>query len=318
MFLRRTKLNCLGLLWTIVLSTSAASQQAVPVTAHDEKENDRAIIADDFLKNRPGKSKRDGKKVTTYRRATTATKRFDQAKLQIGVTVWRLEPGTAGSSTAERSAPGRYWNRADWKRVEADLTFREGDTLRISIESPRNGYLYVVNRDVFADGTYGETNLIFPTQGDDNRLEAGKLIDIPAQDDPPFKATPKTDQSSELLTIIVTSSPLPLPLGPKAIPISRKQLKEWEEQWAGETDRLEMNGGAGQVRTREEQLAASPVRSRQLTREDPMPQTIYSVIPKNSNGLLLNLVLLYVRPSSASFSLIRLKTQLCPLVFHTH
>lgn len=301
MFLQRTTLTCLGLFLTTVLSISASGQQkAVPVTAQDEKENDRAIIADDFLKNRPGKAGQK-KSSTTYRRATAATKRFSRARLQIGVTIWRLEQGTEGASNGARSAGGSYWNRAGWipRRVEADMKFREGDNLRISIESPRDGYLYVVNRDLLADGTYGDTNLIFPTQAEDNRLKAGKLIDIPAQDDPPFKATPKTDQSSELLTIIVTSSPLQLQLGPEAIPISKKQLKEWEERWGGETERLEMNGGAGQVRTRQEQLAAAAMRSRQLTREDPMPQSIYSVIPKKPDGLLLNLELLYARPSSA-------------------
>ena len=296
MFLLRTTLKCLGLFLIIVLLTSYASQQqAVTVAAQEEKENDRAIIADDFLKNRPGKSKRGRK--TTYRLATAARKRLDQAKLQVGVTIWRFEPGTAESSNAERSASGNYWNKADWvpRRVEADIKFREGDSLRISIESSFDGYLYVVNRDLLADGTYGETNLIFPAVGENNWLEGGKLIDIPAQDEPPFKATPKRDQSSELLTIIVTSSPLELRLGPSPIPIFEKQLREWEERWGGETERLEMNGGAGQIRTVEEQLAASSTPSRQLTREDPMPQTIYSLIPKNKDGLLFNLVLSYVR-----------------------
>lgn len=295
MFLQRMTSKYLGLFLIIVLSISAASQQkAVPVTAQDERENDRAIIADDFLKNRPGKQGRQ-KPPTTYRRASAATKRFNQAKLQIGVTIWRLEPGTVGSSNSARSVSGSYWNRADWipRRVEADTKFREGDTLRISIESPRDGYLYVVNRDLLDDGTYGETNLIFPTKGEDNRLEAGKLIDIPAPDEPPFKADPKPDQSSELLTIIVTSSPLQLQLGPKAIPISKEQLHEWEQRWGGDADRLEMNDGAGQPRTLREQLAASPTRSRQLTRDDPMPQTIYSLVPKSRGGLLFNLKLLY-------------------------
>jgi hypothetical protein len=297
MFLRRTTLKCLALFWIIVLLTSAASQQQT-APEQDKKENDRSIIADDFLKNRPAKSKRGPKKPqTTYRVATAATPRFDQTRLQVGVTIWRLEPGAAGSFNAERSMSGSYWSRTDWvpKRVEADVKFREDDTLRISIESPRAGYLYVVNRDWLADGTYGETNLIFPTQGEDNRLVAGRLIDIPQQGDPPFKAAPKRDQSSELLTIIVTSSPLQLRLGPNAIPISKEQLREWEQRWGGQADRLEMNGGAGRARTRQEQLAAAPTGSRQLTREDPMPQTIYSLVPKNADGLLFNLVLSYVR-----------------------
>ena len=296
MFLRTT-LKCLGLFWLIVLSTSAVSPQD-PVTAQDEKENDRAIVAEDFLKNRPGETKYGPKKPpSTYRPTTAATKQSRQAKLQVGVTIWKLEPATEGSLNVERSASGSYWNARDWipRRVEADVAFREGDHLRISIESPRDGYLYVVNRDWLADGTYGATNLIFPTQGEDNRLQAGKLIDIPAQDKLPFKASPDLNQSSELLTIIVTSTPLKLQLGPKAIPISKRQLNEWEERWGGQTARMEMNGGAGQVRTTAEELAASPTRARQLTREDPMPQTIYSLVPKNTNGLLFNVVLSYVR-----------------------
>lgn len=294
MFLTRTTLKSLGIsLFILVLASAVATQQQAPATAPDE--NDRSIIADEFLKNRPGNPRK--KQQTTYRLATSATRRSNQPKLQVGVTIWKFEPATAGSSNAERSAFGSHWNRGDWipKRVEADVKFRTGDSLRISIESPRDGYLYVVNRDWLSDGTYGETNLIFPTQGEDNRLQAGKLIDIPAQDDPPFKATPNPNQSSELLTIIVTSSPLKLRLGPKAIPVSKTQLSKWEERWSGQATRLEMNGGAGQARTIEEQLAASSTRARQLTREDPMPQTIYSLAPKNTDGLLFNLVLHYVQ-----------------------
>ena len=39
-------------------------------------------------------------------------------------------------------------------------------------------------------------------------MEAGKLIDIPAEHDAPFKANPKPNQAGEMLTIIVTSKPL--------------------------------------------------------------------------------------------------------------
>lgn len=290
MFLRWTTLGVF--LFILVSSISSVTQQVVPDAAQDV--TDRAIIADDFLKRRPGIAK---KQPSTYRLAKAAKNRFDQGTLQVGVTIWRLEAAIAGSSNGERSASGSYWNRADWipRRVEADVKFREGDSLRISIESPRDGYLYVVNRDLLAGGSYGETNLIFPTKGENNRLKAGKLIDIPAQNEAPFKATPKRNQSSELLTIIVTKSPLHVRLGPKAIPISGKQLMEWEARWGGEAARLEMNGGAGQARTKEEELAASPTGARQLTRDDPTPQTIYSLIPKNKDGLLFNLMLSYVR-----------------------
>ena len=137
--------------------------------------------------------------------------------------------------------------------------------------------------------------MIFPTQGEDNRLEAGKLIYIPGQGEVPFKASPKPNQSGELLTFIITSSPLQLRLSNQPLRISKTQLTEWEEKWGAEAHRFEMNGGAGKTRTEVEQLAASPTRTWQLTREDPLPQTIYSLVPKTSKALLFNIVLSYAR-----------------------
>src|SRR5437763_12423285 len=51
------------------------------------------------------------------------------------------------------------------ERVEAGTTFREGDRVRLSVESPTKGYLYVLDRDVFADGTTGGVMLIYPWAG---------------------------------------------------------------------------------------------------------------------------------------------------------
>jgi hypothetical protein len=180
--------------------------------------------------------------------------------------------------------------------VEADHQFREGDLLRLSIESPWGGYLYVIDRDWFTDGSSGgETNLIFPVRGEDNRLEAGKLIDIPAEHNAPFKASPKPNQAGEMLTIIITSAPITLPLSKQYLPVSSTQLLAWEGKWGGMTERFEMNGGAGETRTIAEQQAASPTGIRQLTRDDPAPQTIYFLTPKSRDGLLFNLRLSYAR-----------------------
>jgi len=274
----------------VVLLIGGAMQQATALRAQDETQRD--IISEDFLRHRPA-SKGPKRPRSTYRQAsTTPTKQDDQPHWQVGLTIWKLEPATTADrrSVSERDRTG-----SGWTRVEADAQFREGDSLRLSIESPRAGYLYVINRDSLADGSVGETNLIFPTQGEDNRLEPVKLIDIPAPGDVPFRATPKPNQSGELLTFIVTSSPLALPLSRRPLPISQTQLRDWEQKWGAEGDRFEMNGGAGQPRTIEEDSAASPSGTRQLTREDPLPQTIYSLVPRNRNALLFNLMLSYVR-----------------------
>jgi hypothetical protein len=262
----------------------------LPLAAHPQEQKDRSITSDAFTKPRPSPRRRTGhpKKPRTYRLASTPLAqpldKFSPGTLKIGVTLWKLQTVSDGSSTNEVE-----------KRVEADTQFHEGDLLRLSIESPLAGFLYVVDRDWFTDGSSGDTNLIFPLHGEDNRLQAGKLIDIPAGHDRPFKATPKPNQAGEILTIIVTSSPLSFPLSRKELPISSEQLTEWERMWSGMTERFEMVGGPGEVRTVAEQQAASATGARQLTRDDPAPQTIYFLTPRSGDGVLFNLLLSYAR-----------------------
>lgn len=263
---------------------------SLPLVAQPQKPRDRSITSEDFNKTRPNAKRRNGplKKTRTYRLASAPlAKPLDLSSpstLKAGVTLWRVQRVDDGLSTKEVA-----------KRVEADTRFHDGDLLRLSIESPRAGYLYVVDRDWFTDGSSGATKLIFPLRGEDNRLRAGKLINIPAEHDSPFKANPKPNQAGEMLTIIVTSAPLALPLSTDSLPISSAQLAEWERKWSGMTERFEMNGGAGETRTAREQQAASSQGIRQLTRDDPAPQTIYFLNPRSSDGLLFNLLLSYVK-----------------------
>jgi hypothetical protein len=226
----------LFLMVVVVLSIQAI------VLGQSKEEIPRSIISDDFIKNRPrSRARRHPPNGSRLYRLTSAprTRRAGESArtLQLGVTIWKLQPDR--NRQLERTA----------KRVEADTKFHEGDLLRLSIESPRPGYLYVINRDWFTDGSIGETNLIFPVRGEDNRLKAGKLIDIPTESEAPFRATPKPNQSGERLTIIVTSSPLQLPLSKNPLPITDTQLREWETRWSAMSDRYEMNDGAGQTRS---------------------------------------------------------------------
>lgn len=283
---------CLVLLLSITLTfeflASASPQETL-----------RTIVSDDFTKARPKPRKRvkpaghPGRASRKY--YTPSTPIFQPLALnalQVGLTVWKVERVVGTTFTSLHRAGQWQWIS---KRIAADTKFQEGDFIRLSIESPRAGYLYVINRDWLSDGSYGATNLIFPFRDEDNRLEAGKLIDIPAEDQQPFRASPSANQAGELLTILVTSAPLPLTLTDSPIPISPGQLTEWEERWGGFARRFEMNGGVGQVRTTAEKQAASRKRTRQLTRDDPAPQTIYLVSPRNNDGLLFNLMLAYIK-----------------------
>lgn len=282
------------------------------VIAFPPQETQRKIVSDDFTKNRreaiPPGSANKPKIVTprpkrrTYRLASSpATKTKPSAAgdviAQLGITIWRLRPGDMNDS-GRRALLREKGKTLAWvaERVEADAVFRAGDYVRISVESPRTGYLYVVDRDLFADGTTGGAMLIYPWPGVDNQLLPGRLIDIPGQeDDPNYFAARLTaaNQVGELLTFIVTSTPLDLPITEEPSQIATGQMRDWEEMWGGASERFELEGGAGEAWTQEEQQAAANKGTRQLTRDDPVPQTIYRFAMRDTKVMLVNVRLRY-------------------------
>jgi hypothetical protein len=225
---------------------------------------------------------------------------------QLGVTIWRLRLATEGDGGArilvqEEAGAG---SAEAWipERVSSGGTMRAGDRVRLTLESPEPGYLYVVDRERYADGSRGTPWLIFPTtrtRNGDNHVTAGKLADIPAQDDRPnFFTLRKTrpDQAEEELTAILTSRPLQdLSIGPKALALSVEEVAGWEKQWGrSHVEAFELTGGAGKAWTAAEQSAAAGG-SRVLTQEDPAPQTVYSVAAGRDEPLLVKVRLRYAR-----------------------
>ena len=280
----------------------------------------RKIVSDDFTNNRQQSNEtarpnaQGGilsntaprpKSRRTYRLASTTSKakpsREEGTKAaQLGVTIWRLRPVRA-SETGARMLLREKGKSLEWipERVESDTIFREGDQLRLSIESPRAGYLYVVDQDLLSDGTTGPAMLIYPWAdmlGSDNKMRPGKLVDIPAQEEEPsyFTARRSTpNQVGEVLTVIITTSPLNLPISNEPIRISAADLEKWVNLWGGPSERFEMEGGAGEVWTKQEQQASARKGTRQLTREDPAPQTIYRIFASDNKALLVNVRLRY-------------------------
>jgi hypothetical protein len=188
------------------------------------------------------------------------------------------------------------------ERIEADTPLKIGERVRISVESPRAGYLYVVDREQYADGSLGDAYLIFPTtrtRNGDNKVRPGKLIDIPAQEDAPnyFTLVPspsRSDQVAEMLSFMVTSKPLEnLPLTEKPLKVTKSDIAKWEKNWSSEVERLEMNGGAGRAWTNEEKAASATSSSRLLTQEEPAPQTVYRIVAKATGSLLVTVPLRY-------------------------
>lgn len=228
------------------------------------------------------------------------TRPKDTVERVVGVTVWRLRPSAPGDAARMLVQVGALGVEVEMTpvRVEAGTPLSAGDRVRIGIESPTAGYLYVIDREQYANGSLGTPMLIFPTtgtRGGDNRVEAGRLIEIPSQQDrtPFFTVKPslqRPDQVGELLTIIVSERRLDLDIGHGPLRLDAEQVLEWETQWESPTTCIEQVGGVGRPWTRAEQEAGRDSK-RQLVQEEPLPQTIYSVKARRGDPLIVSLSL---------------------------
>jgi len=223
------------------------------------------------------------KKTTTkrraYRIATPNVPVYNVApESVVGVTLWRLRPATR-SDSGERLIVHDDNASSEWlpERISANTRLVQGDRLRISVEAVRGGYLYVIDREQYADGTLGEPYLIFPTNrtsGGDNQVAIGRLVEIPAQDDsPPFFTMKKSrgDHVAEMLSVLVTPTKLDgVEITDKAQKLTNAQVANWEKNWGASVGHLEMST-TGQTWTKEEKDA----RTRALTASAPPPQLLF-------------------------------------------
>lgn len=218
----------------------------------------------------------------------------------VGVTIWRLRPA-GRTDSGERiivhddNAGKEYVP----ERISANTKLVAGDRLRISVEAARNGYLYVIDREMYADGTLGEPYLIFPTTrtlNGDNQVSVGKLAEIPAQEDtPPFFTIRRSrpDQVAEVLSVLVTPVPLEgVQISDKAQKLTNEQVAKWEQSWSDSVGRLDMEN-VGQTWTKQEKDAAG-TSTRALTASAPAPQMLfYRPSLKSNDAIFVKLRLSY-------------------------
>lgn len=240
------------------------------------------------------------RRTSSYRLATPNVPTNNVApETVVGVTLWRLRPARQTDS-GERLIVHEDNSDDEWipERISASTRLVQGDKLRISVEAVRGGYLYVIDREQYADGSVGEPYLIFPTSrtnGGDNSVGIGRLVEIPAQDDnPPFFTMKKSrpDHVAEVLSVIVTPTKLDgLQITDKALKLTGAQVATWEKDWGSTVGNLEMTT-AGQTWTKEEKDA----RTRALTSSAPPPQLVfYRPSVKPTEPMFVKLKLSYRR-----------------------
>ena len=248
----------------------------------------------------PAKGKNTGRRRTSSKyRIATPNVPIDNVVPEsvIGVTIWRLRPAGRADSGARIIVHEDNAKEYVPERISENTKLVAGDRLRISVEAARNGYLYVIDRELYADGTLGEPYLIFPTTrtlNGDNQVAVGKLAEIPAQEDsPPFFTIRKSrpDQVAEVVSVLVTPAPLEgVQISDKAQRLTDAQVAKCEKSWSTSVGRLEMET-VGQAWTKEEKDAAG---TRALTASAPPPQMLF-YRPKSNEAMLVKLRLSYRR-----------------------
>ena len=271
--------------------------------ASSQEDGSKGIKAEIFIGNRPLKSATRrppaARKKPTYKSAqvmSSAAPPPGKEFAQVGVTIWRFRPATSADKTKELveevDAPPTEWSL---ERISEGTLLAPGQRIRLGIESlSRDGYLYVIDREEYADGSFGDAHLIFPsrrTPEGGNRVKAGKVIYIPAKS---FRIKPSDTSKghvAEVLTLLVSPKPLidtaEFAGGPWVI--APERLAAWEKQWAVSPTKFEMEGGEGQPLSEQEQLAAQG--QSVLTQDEPVPQTIYRLAVKPADTLLVTVPL---------------------------
>lgn len=262
------------LLISLIASASLISTAQTP-DEMTRKLWDTAFITPAATKQTAGRRRRSG----VYRVATPNVSTANVAPdTVVGVTIWRLRPANR-SDSGERLIVHDDNSTKEWlpERISANTKLAQGDKLRISVEAVRGGFLYVVNREQYADGSLGEPYLIFPTTrtaGGDNEVAIGKLIEIPDQQDaPPFFTMRKSrpDHVAEVLSVLVTPKPVEgVQITDKPLKLAETQVAEWEKTWGSSVGRLDMTT-VGQTWTKDEKEA----RTRALTTSAPAPQLVF-------------------------------------------
>ncbi|MDZ4801680.1 MAG: hypothetical protein SGI92_26285 [Bryobacteraceae bacterium] len=268
----------------------------------------RQLWDESLQRLRPPDPRRQAARKTTPRPAAKGTSDEPLSDAFVAVTLWQLRPSRGSDEQGTRLLvhEEETGSREELtpERVSADAPLAEGARVRVSIEPARAGYLYVVDREQYSDGSFSDPWLIFPTmqiRGGNSRVEPGTVVEIPdASDKTPYlrlrrnrarkgsAAGEAPEQVSEVLTVLVSPTPLPgLQIGRAAQKLPVAQFQKWEQQWATQTKSIDAPALAGKAYTAAEKRAGQE--GGVLTESDPLPQTIIQTQAKAGDTMLVTL-----------------------------
>lgn len=190
----------------------------------------------------------------------------------LGVSLWRVSPASGAAPASSFAA----------QAIAVGQTLDEGTSVRISLESSRAGYLYVIDREVFADGSLGEPVLLFPMRrlrGGDNRVAAGRVVEVPDQRDSPPHFTLRRGRPGhvgERLTALISDEPLAdVRVGDGPVALDEALVAAWEAHASAASERYDLPP-APRAYSRVEREAGGP-QARALVYGDPLPQSLFKL-----------------------------------------
>jgi hypothetical protein len=321
-----------GLLFGSWAALAQQKPKAQPKVDNSQVDDSRGFWPPEFRPAAPAGAKpRPG----TYRPAKgtrpmpATVKPSEEAPNGLGVTLWLLRPAQEFKAATPAPPPTRSnqpkptptpaeeiarvlvkkkvgnSERTDEmipERIESNTPLKVGQLLRLSVEVPQDGYLYVIDREKYTDGSIGDAFLIFPSnpKSDEHLVRAGRIIELPDSKEYVFEVKLRSETenktlSGELLSFLV--SPRPLDGIPAAdteglIRLPDAMVTEWETKWGQNTvlGQAELETGKGRARTRSEQNALTG-NSQGLTQADPLPQTVFTVAVKRGSPYMVKMPL---------------------------
>ncbi|MEO8648004.1 MAG: hypothetical protein ABI539_02440 [Acidobacteriota bacterium] len=299
------------------------------ICAFPQQDQSKGILPPEYLKKRPAIAEAMGaasmsdsgavRQVVTYRpRKTTSTRGATNSKRRgtkaaknteraiLGFTIWRVAKAvsTEQSKGLVEEDP-RTGDRQQLDRVSSESPLILGDKVRIGIESlTHRGYLYVIDREKFADGSYGPAMLIFPTlsmRDGNNLVEPGRVTFIPGQGRQfTVKRNSQQDQVADELIVIVSPKPLidRSRLSDKPMELTANQTIEWMTSWGvGDVRIDDQVGGVGKPLTKAENDAGVDQgkglweEAPKLSQFDAAPQTTYQMTIIRGNPMMTRITL---------------------------
>jgi hypothetical protein len=208
--------------------------------------------------------------------------------VRLGVTIWRLTPTQCpipGCSVPATNQRG-LMDTAAPIRVDDNSAFSTGERVRLGLELlSSGGFIYIIDREQFADGTFGEPYLLFPTKSineGNNWARPGMQIQLPRAEGCFCVKSRNAEKTLVADSLIVIVSPTPLlqtdEIGIKEIPLPSKLISFLKRPANEIVYRGSLKGGSGLAQTSPEHAAGAKGlfdTEPTLTQNDLPPQNLY-------------------------------------------